>query len=69
MVRKVVASFKDKTEKKELSFMEQFALEHKAQEEAEFAEMLKAEEEQRQREEEEFARMLEEEEKQSLGNK
>ena len=60
MVRKVVASFKDKTEKKELSFMEQLALERKAQEEAEFAEMLKAEEEQKQREEEE---------KQSLGNK
>ena len=35
MVRKVVASFKDKTEKKELSFMEQLALERKAQEEAE----------------------------------
>ena len=42
MVRKVVASFKDKTEKKELSFMEQLALERKAQERRKEAAQIRA---------------------------
>lgn len=63
-VKKVRANFYDKTEKKELSFMEQLAMERKAQEEAEFAEMLRQEEEEKKRQEEELARLIAEEEKQ-----
>lgn len=44
--------------------MEQLAMERKAQEEAEFSEILRQEEEEKKRQEEELARLIAEEEKQ-----